>query len=265
MRRLIFLFLLIASPVTAHEFWLSPEAYQIAPGSPIVAEMRVGEELSGSGYPYLPNRTVRFDVVLGDTVHPVTSRIGDRPALNQVVPGEGLAIVVHETEDSSLTYREWEKFVRFAEHKDFTWSLDQHKERGLPETGFRESYRRYAKALVAIGAGEGADRPVGLETEIVALANPYTDPLAEGLPVQVLEMGAPRADAQVELFAKAADGTVEITLHQTNAEGIAVLPMRPATEYLVDAVILRPLTPETEKDAVWRSLWAALTFRTPDR
>ena len=87
----------------AHEFWISPEAYQIAEGDPIVANLRVGENLTGSAYSYLPRNTERFELYLGSEPQEVTSRIGDRPALNLTLPGDGLAIVVHETTDLGLT------------------------------------------------------------------------------------------------------------------------------------------------------------------
>jgi hypothetical protein len=106
---------------------------------------------------------------------------------------------------------------------------------------------------------------MGLRTEIVALANPYTETL-EKLPVKVLFEGAPRADAQVELFEMDLAGDVEITLHRTNADGIAEVPIKPGHEYLVDAVMMVPLDPgETPQSSPsWYSLWASLTFRKPD-
>lgn len=259
----LLLALIVAHPARPHEFWISPETYQVAPGEEIVAELRVGENLEGAGYPYIPARTARFEIVIGDAVLDPEARTGDRPALSHPLPDDGLAIVVHETADSRLTYPNWEKFVAFTEHKDFAWAQEAHRARGLPDAGFREVYRRYGKSLVAVGTGAGEDRPVGLETEIVALANPYTDNLSGGLPVRVLYLGAPRVDAQVELFAKASDGSVEVTLHRTDDLGVAILPMRPGTEYLVDAVILEPVEAEAENDPVWYSLWASLTFRTP--
>jgi uncharacterized GH25 family protein len=177
---------------------------------------------------------------------------------------DGLVVIVHETSDSTLTYTEWDKFIDFVEHKDFDSALAAHAARGLPETGFKESYRRYAKALIAVGSGAGSDAPTGLETEIVALANPYTDDLSGGLPVRVLYQDAPRADAQVELFEKGPDEAVVVTLHRTDAEGVARLPVKPGYEYLVDAVILRDTgNDDTETGPVWHSLWAALTFATP--
>lgn len=254
----------IAAPAGAHEFWISPERYNIGAEDQLLAHLRVGQEFKGGASPYVPSSFVRFDVVDDGRVLPVEGRIGDRPALRMDAPSAGLVTAVYQTTDNVLTYTEWQKFVNFAEHKDFTWALDEHLDRGLPETGFKEAYSRYGKSLLAVGGGAGADQEVGLLTEIVALANPYTDDLGAGLPVRVLYQGAPRAGAQVELFEKAPDGRVAITLHRTDAGGVARLPVKPGHEYLVDAVVLRGLVPEAEGDPVWESLWASLTFMVPE-
>ncbi|MDA7429653.1 DUF4198 domain-containing protein [Primorskyibacter aestuariivivens] len=255
---------LFPAAVSAHEFWIDAKAWQVAPDAPIVADIRVGEEFKGSAYSYLPPRFRRFDIVQGDDVTAVEGRAGDRPALNMAAPAEGLAVVVHVTSDYSLTYSEWDKFVNFATHKDWVPLIEEHEARGLPETGFRERYSRHGKSLIAVGEGTGMDREVGLETEIVALANPYTDDLSGGLPVRVLYQGAPRGNAQVELFEKAPDGSVATSLHRTDADGMVQFPVKPGHTYLVDAVVLRPLEPVEESDPVWESLWASLTFQVPE-
>ena len=111
---------------------------------------------------------------------------------------------------------------------------------------------------------ENARTGTGLETEIVALNNPYTDPASEGMRVKVLYQGSVRADAQVEVFEKASDGTVDVALYRTDAEGLAVLPLKPGHEYLVDAVVLRDTgNNDPAAGAVWHSLWASLTFAVP--
>ncbi|MDU8910441.1 DUF4198 domain-containing protein [Aestuariicoccus sp. MJ-SS9] len=253
-----------AIPALAHEFWIEPENYEVAADAPLTAALRVGENMKGSAYAYVPPNFRRFDLVMGDMVVPVEGRAGDRPALNMAAPAEGLAVVVHQTRDYLLTYRDWAKFENFTTHKDFAWAMARHDERGLPRTDFREQYSRYGKALIAVGTGAGADREVGLLTEIVAEANPYTDDLSGGFPVQVLYEGAPRADTQIELFEKAPDGTVEATLHRTDAEGRAVLPVKPGHEYLVDSVVMREMEPASDTDPVWESLWASLTFKVPE-
>ncbi len=249
----------------AHEFWLSPDDYAVAPEEVMQVRLRVGSEMKGLVLSYLPQDIARFEVVQGQTVRPVEGRMGDNPALVMDAQVDGLAVVVHETNDSTLTYDDFAVFQRFVAHKDFRTALADHTARGLPESGFRETYRRHAKSLIAVGSGAGADRVVGLKIEIVALANPYTDDLSGGMPLQVLLDGAPRADAQLELFQAAPDGTVTITLHRTDAEGRVTVPVLPGMEYLADNVDLRAL-PNDDVDAgpVWHSDWASLTFRTPD-
>ena len=256
-------FAMAAAPLSAHEFWISPERYQVAPGEPLVAHIRVGENFKGGALPYLSRNTARYEVILGGRTFDPEMTLGDRPALNREVPGTGLAIVVHETTDSRLTYREWEKFVAFVEHKNFAGALERHIDRGLPETGFVETYRRYAKSLIAIGDGAGLDENVGLDTEIVALANPYMDDLANGLPVKVMLYGAPRPNAQVEVFARNGDGVVETTLYRTNEDGVALIGIEPNTEYQVDAVVLEERPGEGDQAAVWHTMWANLTFKVP--
>ena len=253
------------SAAKAHEFWLSPDDYTLGPEDVMQVGLRIGSEMKGATLAYLPNDITRFEILQGDTTRPVTGRLGDQPALQMPAEIDGLAIVVHETADSRLTYTDFGVFERFVAHKDFRTAIADHKARSLPDMGFRETYRRHAKSLIAVGSGVGMDRAVGLKIEIVALANPYTDDLTSGLPVMVLLDGAPRVDVQVELFQTAPDGTVTIAKYRTDTEGKAVLPMQPGMEYLVDNVDLRAL-PNDDPVAgpVWHSDWASLTFRTPD-
>jgi len=253
-------------PVWAHEFWISPEAYVVAPGSSISAAFRVGENLKGSAYSYIDRNAAQLRAVWDGGDAPISARMGDRPAIKELAAplSDGLVVLVHETTDSTLTYREWEKFQNFAKHKDFPDAIARHRARGLPETGFKESYRRFAKALIAVGDGAGADRVTGLETEIVALKNPYTGPLDDGMRVRVLYQGDVRPDAQVELFEKAPDGTVTVALYRTDEQGEVVFPVQAGYEYLVDAVVLRDTgNDDLEAGAVWHSLWASLTFAVP--
>ncbi|MHA6326070.1 DUF4198 domain-containing protein [Roseivivax sp. CAU 1753] len=253
----------MSAPALAHEFWIQPTQYQVAAGGDVVADIRVGQDFKGVAYSYIPPNFARFDLVMGDTVLPVEGRAGDRPALQMAAPGDGLVIVVHQTKVYKLVYTDFDKFSDFVTHKDAAWALDRFEERGLDPGNVRENYTRFGKSLIAVGAGDGVDREVGLLTEIVAEANPYTDDLSGGLPVRVLFEGTPRAAAQVELFARLPDGTVEVTTHETDADGRAVLPASPGVEYLADAVVIRELDAELATDPTWESLWASLTYKIP--
>lgn len=257
---------LSAGAVQAHEFWIDPHAFRVAPGDEIEADLRVGQNFEGVASSYLPNAFRRFELAQGEATEPVEGRLGDRPALSQAAPGEGLAIAVHVTTDSVVTYRDFETFESFVRHKDAEWVLAEHAARQLPTDILREGYSRYAKALIAVGEGGGEDRQFGLETELVARANPYTDDVSGGLPVDLYYKGEPRSKAQVEIFGRTADGSIEVSTVRTDSEGRAVVPVVSGNTYMLDAVVLREPEGDLAKrpDIVWESLWANLTFAVPD-
>ncbi|KIC48730.1 DUF4198 domain-containing protein [Tateyamaria sp. ANG-S1] len=252
-----------ATSATAHEFWIEPERYQVPPSAQIVARLKNGEEFEGVNLSYFERRIARFDVVVGDTIRPVEARMGDNPALDVPGPVEGLVIVVHETTPSLLTYREWAKFQKFADHKDFPNIAARHADNRFPEPPFKERYTRHAKSLIAVGDAIGTDRALGLKTEFIALTNPYAPDFDGIMQVQVTLDGEVRADAQVEVFDRAPDNSVTITLHRTDESGIAAIPVTPGHDYLFDAVAIAP-TPDADTDAVWDTYWAALTFAVPE-
>lgn len=252
-----------AGNATAHEFWIEAEDYQVPSQGQIVANLKNGQNFEGTTLSYFTRSFTRFDIVQGATGVAVEGRMGDRPALNMQAPFDGLQVVAYETTPAFVTYREWEKFVKFADHKDFPNIAERHAANGFPDVPFKERYTRHAKALIAVGDGSGADRAVGMKTEFVALTNPY-DPGFDGtMQVQVLLNGEPRAGAQVEVFDRPAQGVVVVTLHRTNAAGVANIRVAPGHSYLFDAVVLEPIV-ASDDDAVWETFWAALTFGVPD-
>lgn len=266
MRIIPFCLALLASPVAAHELWLEPVDYMIEADGRLQAQIVNGQEFAGSRLSYVPQLFTAFDMALAEQSAPVENRPGSRPALDMPPLGEGLHVVSYVSSVSRVKYEDFAKFLRFAAHKDFPNAEADHLARGLPTEAFYEAYSRFAKTLIAVGEGAGNDSRLGLETEIVALDNPYTSQAENGIRVQVFYGDAPRAGAQYELFDKAPDGAVTITYHRADAQGIATLPVTPGHSYLVDAVVLREPSPElaAEKDAVWETLWAALTFAVPD-
>lgn len=251
-----------ASAAFAHEYWIDPEDFTVAPGEDIRANFRVGETFAGAAQIFNPNRLRRSEIVAGNRRSGIQSRIGDRPAVSQAAP-EGLAVIVVETGNSTLTYSEFEKFESFVTHKDARWTLQDHRARGLPDSGFKEVYSRYAKSLVAVGGGAGSDRVMGLETEIVALKNPYTDDLSGGFPVQVLYRGAPRSGEQLEIFERAPSGAVRVSTVTTDERGRANVSVRRGHVYMLDSVVLRSTGSNNPNAPVWESLWANLTFAVP--
>ncbi len=252
--------------VSAHEFWIEPVRYHVETGERLQAKFKNGENFEGSTLSFFDRSSARFEMRADGDVIAIEPRAGDSPALDVASPtDDGLVVVVHETTPSFVTYREWAKFLKFADHKDFTSAEQDHLAAEWPQEMFRERYTRHAKALFAVGTGEGADRSMGLKTEIVALTNPYGEDFDNQMKVSVLLEGEPRPDAQVEVFDRAPDDAVTVTLHRTDSTGQAVIPVVPGHEYLFDAVVLHVAPDEQTQDlpVLWETYWAALTFKVP--
>ncbi|WP_339822097.1 DUF4198 domain-containing protein [Sulfitobacter dubius] len=262
--------ILSAKPIFAHEYWLSPLNYQVESGENIAAHFRNGEEFVGSTFPYLPNRLTRFELLVEGQPYDLSPRAGDNPALQLPAPDrDALVVAVAETTPSRVTYTEWEKFLSFAEHKDFPQAEADHIANGWSQDKIIESYTRHVKTLIATGSGNGQDAATGMTTEFVALTNPYEVDFDNHMKVALLYRDAPRANAQIEVFDRAPDDSVTISMHRTDENGKAVIPVTPDHEYLFDAVVLRPAENAKTGEGydldqpAWETLWAALTFAVP--
>lgn len=258
------LLLVAALPARSHELWIEPLAWQADPGEQLQADLINGQNFEGVRLPYLANSIVLFNLYSGGQATRVENRPGSRPALDQPAGDEGLHVVAYQSAISKVNYDEWEGFQRFAEHKDLGDVEAMHEARGLPRENFNEAYTRYSKSLIAVGSGEGSDRRLGLETELVALDNPYTAG-TETIRVQLFYQGRERADEQVEIFERAPSGEIEVTTTRTDGDGIAAIPVKPGHDYMLDAVVLREPTLRVAEQtgAVWETLWANLTFHAP--
>lgn len=249
----------VAAPVFAHELWIEPLDFE--PDSRVVAHLVNGQEFEGTELIYMERSTARLEVHLFDQAQDIAMRLGDKPAISVEPLGTGLHVLVYQSAPASLTYRDWQKFQDFSDHKDLAATLEAHQAAGYPEDQFKEVYTRFSKSLVSVGSPDGADSYLGMEAELVALDNPYT---SDELSVQLLYQGEPLADTQVEVFAKT--DAVEISLIRTDATGVATLALEPGVTYMLDAVILR--TPDAalaaETGAVYETLWANLTFHVPE-
>ena len=256
-----------AWPAKTHEFWIDPLEFTVEPSGAVVADLRVGTEFEGSSQSYIPRNFDRFFVVQNGAAAKVPGTVGDRPAMNFPAQEEGLMVVVHQTTDQVVTWDTWQKFENFVLHKDSAWVLDEHLAKDMPEEGVREVYSRYAKSLIAVGEGAGKDIVSGMLTEIIALENPYTDNMDDGITVGVLYQGKPRKVTQIEVFERAPDGAVSIFTQKTDGRGVATIPVKPGHKYMLDSVVLRLTDKKTTNGPQfhWESLWANMTFEVPSQ
>ena len=251
---------ILSSTATAHEFWIEPKDYTVDSSGTVLANFSNGQLFNGVSESFIPNWLVTSKVANTNGVTEIKGQLGQRPAMKVSNLPDGLNVLMVQKKPLPLNYTIWEKFEKFAKHKDFGISKADHLALGYPEKNFIESYSRYTKALVGVGHAKGQDKRQGMEIELVALANPYTDNTSAGLPVQAFYQGKPRKNVQIELFDRAVNGTVTVSLLRTNSNGIVNIPVKSGHNYLVDTVVLRKPAKGAVAGAVWETLWASLTF-----
>ena len=245
----------------AHEFWLEPLQFIVREKQNIIGHLKVGSDMKGSDQAYFPNTFKRFEVVTAKSIDPVLRKIGAYPALKLKPQGDGLIVIIYESTSNKINYDKWEKFEKFAKEKGLTEAIRIHQQNEWQKTDFKESYRRFAKALVASGTGDGQDRPIGFELEFVALENPYGERTQKNLPIQLLYRNTPRKNSQIEIFSKNKMQNVVKIKMLTDDRGIVNVPLKPGHKYLINSVKL--ITTNSVDDTLWESLWASLTFEVP--
>jgi len=257
--------LLFISQANAHEMWIEPVQYAIQPGEIIYAHEKVGQNFKGNQYSYLASSYDSFVITQNNQTRPIKSRIGDIPAVHEKMDESGLAVLTAATTVSDITYESWEKFTGFIKSKGLDWVLDKHQERGLPEKGFTEAYRRYAKSLVKVGDGKGKDQRMGLPLEWVVETNPYTTDKAF-IRAQLLWQGNPFKQAYVGVFNRVAnEPELQKLSLTTDDEGKVKIPVGKGGQFLINAVRMIEPKQEVIKEtgAVWESLWASVTYEIP--
>lgn len=257
----IFLSIIMAQAASAHEFWLEPLAFEVAPETNIKVHIKVGQMMDGDTYAYYPSNFERFDMTVGDETKPLTGRFAQSPAVEQLAELKGLHVLTYQSKPSTLRYEKRETFESFLKNEGIEWVLKAHERRGLPELDFTELYTRYAKSLVKVGDGAGQDRAMGLLIEWVVETNPYTTQDLEAVTAQLLYLDKPFANSHVVVFTKLG-GEVTRQILTTDEEGRVSIPVGKGGVFLVNAVHMIEPTDEQTGDtkAEWMSLWASTTY-----
>ena len=257
--------------VFAHEVWIEPTTAHLSKGDPFMADLRIGDMFSGDHLIYIPQQTETLLVLTETGSFDLNPKVGSRPVVT--VPTETLAdvsgevLVVYQSANSYVHYGSQEKFFSFAEKKGAPDARQAHEKRKLPEGGFVERYKRFAKASVRIGPQTYVvnDRQVGMELEFVLLAR---RPLSGGgheIEVQLVYQGRVLPGARATLFSRDPDGLVTTSKFTTDKQGTVRVRAAAGHRYLLDHVTIRETDPAKDRNRpVWESLWASLTFSGPE-
>lgn len=252
----------LGNPTNAHEFWLEPLQYRIDVNKTVQADIKVGENFKGNTHAFFPNRFVRFELHHNGRERPISARLGARPAAKQAVDSHGLTTLTYESTYTELTYDDPAIFDNFLTLDGLDWVRQAHQERGLPDSGFTEVFRRFAKTYVGTGNAEGEDRLIGYPLEWRLEDNPYTLTGQAPLTATLFLNNEPSAGVLARVFMKSGNENAEELRLTTDENGQIRIPFRANTAYLVSSVHMKqpPADVAEETGAVWESLWASAVF-----
>lgn len=241
-----------ATVASAHEFWIDGTVVEVESGSVIELDLKVGQNLEGVSLPYIPNTIDRFEWVQGGAGD-ISATIGDTPAARVSLPQSEDAIIFHRTKPRRLIHKDWEKFKDYLRAEGASDIARIHKQRGLPMTGFAETYSRQAK-LVALGEGSDGlqDRYMGSPLEFVLETAELAGSQIE-ITGRLMGPAEPRQH-QISVFQTAPDGIKQSTI-LTDASGHFKIATDGVGPLLLNSVQIMPVHSD---DTVWHSDWASI-------
>ena len=263
----LFLALAAASLAAAHDLWLVPSRFSVAPGAKVTVRLNTGDTFPASEGAVKSERVERASVVTAAGTTPVTSFRAEGKSTVAVVtaPRDGGGMVVEVVLAPVATKQPRASFDEFVRHEgldEVAAALARQPSRRAEE---RRTYAKYAKTLLRVGGGAGAAalyaRPLGHRLEIVPEADPQSLGRGEALPVRLLFDGRPLANARLVVGSTDAATATQSNMPgvRTDGEGRARLKtVRPGAAHYVHALHMVPSAGVADAD--WESFWATLTF-----
>jgi uncharacterized GH25 family protein len=253
-----------AVPAEAHDFWVQPSSYRIAPDAAVPITLQVGHGPFRQRSPLPLGRITRFEAVTpGGTAVDLRSNLHlGRPTEDGELQFRepGTYLVVLETDNRAQSHLPAIRFNDYLRAEGLTAALEQRVRAHRMEADGSENYSRRAKAIVQVGpqsAGSQSQvtRALGLPLEIVPDVSPYAVPKPSVFPVHVLFEGRPLAGALVKLTNLEHDAE-PVETHLTDKYGRTSFAMPDGGKWLLNVIWSQPLpsTRETDFETIFSSL-----------
>lgn len=259
--------LLAVELVFAHDLWLVPARFVVAPGAKVAVLLKTGDTFPVSEGAVKAERVERASLVTAGGSTPLTSfrTDGNSTVADVVAPRAAGGAVVEVVLKPVATKQPRASFDEFVKHEGLDAVAAQLAREPRQRDEERRTYAKYAKTLLRVGGGKGAAalyaKPLGHRLEIVPEADPYALNPGDALPVRLLFDGRPLAGARLVVGSTAAAMATQSNMPgvRTDAEGRARLRLdHLGGAHYVHALHMIPASGRT--DVEWESFWATLTF-----
>lgn len=269
------------SLLTAHDFWIVPDAFAVTPGGRFAARGQTSSLFPTSLSAVTPDRVVEARVLTTDgdvrirelSVRGSSLLLGHRPKdRGQHVIGVRLA--PRKVRESPASFR------HYLDAEGAPEALVRYERAGLlPAIGgdsITRRYAKYAKSFVEVGNGPRAfARAFGHPLELVPLSDPAKLRVGDTLHLRLILLGKPAplarltagaillrdgasalADTAAARRAAAADTAIA-----TDSAGVVTLVLSRAGVWNVRTIQIVPSV--TGSGADWDVHWATIVFRVP--
>ena len=264
-------FLAAASVLQAHDFWLVPNAFAIAPGGDVVVRGQTSSRFPTSESAVTPDRVADARVIDAGGSTPIrdlavdgrTLRFSHRPA------AAGQLMVAVTTRPRNVR-ESAESFRRYVELEGVPELVERYRAEGrLPTDSVTRRYSKYAKTFVEAGRGGPRvyERTAGHPLEFVPLSDPAAVAAGGTFAVRLLLDGEPLVGVRVHASGvpagpgisdeQAASRAREATV-TTDAQGVARFAVPAAGLWNVRTLHIVPAEPGSGAD--WDAHWATLVF-----
>ncbi len=260
---MILAMLLTAAFAAGHDFWLVPDAFQVAAKGQVVVRGQTSSAFPTSESAVTPDRVTEARIV-GATdneridalsIHDRSLVLRHRPR----TPGQKIVAVsvgwrhVKETAESFRKYLVLEGAENALKHYDRTGQL--------PTTDIVRRYAKYAKTVVEVGDGPRAyDRVIGQPLEFIPLADPSAVKVPSEVRMRLVFQGKPLAGALVHAgIAPVAGNKAPADLTTTTSDGgVVIVPAGAAGLWNVRTIHVVPSP--AGADANWDVHWATFVY-----
>jgi uncharacterized GH25 family protein len=252
-------FAVVSIRVSAHDFWLVPKKFKIAPGDSLTILANTGMDFPNSLSAVTPDRIDLFKLVgisgeknineFAEQGHSLVAHCSFEK------PGTYVIVAALKPKGIQLTGKEFNEYL-LADGLPNIYEL--RKKEGILDKDAVEYYSKYPKTIIQVGnkIDDSPTKPIGLPIEIVPKVNPYQLKKGDELEVLVLFQRKPLPNAEIA-WSYPGRGEEFAGSTKTDELGQASIPLIKTGPYIIRLTHMEWVKKPTHE---WESYWTSLTF-----
>lgn len=253
----------LSAVARAHDFWLVPDAFEIAERAELRVHGQTSSRFPTSESAVAPDRIVEARIIGATNEERITglSTSGTSLVLRHRPAQAGQRVVVASIAPRSLR-ASGPEFKRYMELEGAADLAAKYERQGLlPKSdSITRRYAKYAKTIVEVGRGgpRAFSRVAGQVAEFVPLRDPAALRAGDTLPVRLLYRGRPLGDAHVHAGPATDAGAAADLSFTTDADGTVRLPVASAGLWNIRTIHIVPAPSGSGAD--WDSHFVSFVF-----